>query len=91
MAPAITITVRKKRSETGAKKVTRAANGPGLMRSGISMPIPWPAIRFSKRQTRSAPSARRVRVSGDRVPAREVHVGKTGSHRELELPDLHGA
>ena len=33
------MTARKKSSDTGANQVMRAASGPGLMRSGRSMPI----------------------------------------------------
>src|SRR3989442_12423520 len=69
VAPSITIPARKNRSETGAKKVTLAAKGPGLSFSGSPMPMAWPEIRFEKRQASAHPSAVELFSCGDTVPA----------------------
>ena len=82
--PRITITVRKNSSETGAKKVMRAARGPGLRRFGRSMPTFWPVTRLSKRQPSRQPSPFRLRRrrdgAGGEVEAREVR-----AHRQDEV------
>ena len=63
------MTVRKKSSETGAKKVMRAASGPGLSRFGGSMPMRLPAARLSKAHCKAQPSPARAFAVGEIVPA----------------------
>ena len=86
IAPRITITVKKKSSETGAKKVMRAASGPGLSRFGGSMPTCWPVTRLSKRHARRQPVAARARFgrgegAGGEVDAVEVGVSSRARSR----------
>src|SRR5215207_9797629 len=48
---------KKKKSDTGAKKVIWLTHGPGLSFCGISIPICAPESRFEYCQRRSHPSA----------------------------------
>ncbi len=61
--------MRKNSKATGAKKVTRAAKGPGFNLSGGSIPTLWPVTRLSNRQRRRQPGPSAVLVEGERVPA----------------------
>ena len=62
------MTVKKKSSDTGAKKVIRAASGPGLMGRGGSMPSFCPVTRLSKRQRRRQPRPSAAFDEGEMVP-----------------------
>ena len=65
----MTMTVRKKSSETGAKKVMRAVTGPGLSRFGGSIPMRFPAARLSKAHFKVQLSPEVVFAVGAIVPA----------------------
>jgi hypothetical protein len=62
------MTMKKKRRETGAKNVMRAATGPGFRRLGRSRPIFCPVTRLSNRHPSRQPSPAAVLVVGETVP-----------------------
>jgi hypothetical protein len=73
----MTITVKKKRSETGAKNVMRAARGPGLMGRGSSIPSFWPVTRLWNVQPSRQPLPSRVFVEGEIVPPGKSMLSKS--------------
>src|SRR5512147_1074315 len=60
---------KKKRRDTGAKNVSRSANGPGLSLRGSSMPMLAPVSIDEKFHSPRQPPGDLVCDEGDRVPA----------------------